>query len=483
MTGRLVRFTLFALLALAALGAGLHAIVAPPAPLALPAQGVVLDDVTLIRPGEGREAHRRVVVAGGAIERVEEAPAGAGGPFAGMYVLPGLNDLHVHFPPASPLGQSELFAFLLLYHGVTGVRDAGDVDGTATEPVQRGVVEGRFPGPRVVACGMYVDGEPRLWKNTLLARSPDEGRAVVEALASRGFACVKAYNELDAETLAAVRDAAHARGLPVIGHVPRRVPFEAARLDDVQHFTGVPPQRDPSLRFPFLLRAWDDLDDARLEQVIAESLRSGIAHTPTLVTLDRLIASEDEAAVAAEPDVQLLPRMYRDVVWSRREGTSVAGQMGVEGFAMVRRAFAASKRTLRAMAERGVALHTGTDTLIAFVVPGASLHRELRIWVDAGLTPEQALAASMRASAAALGVPGLGELRAGAPAELVIFREDPTRSLDALDSIAGVVRDGRLYPREALDAQLARYRAHFDGALYDALVTPLIRRMLARTRS
>jgi hypothetical protein len=64
----------------------------------------------------------------------------------------------------------------------------------------------------------------------------------------------------------------------------------------------------------------------------------------------------------------------------------------------------------------------------------------------------------------------------------VIFREDPTRSLDALDSIAGVVRDGRLYTREALDAQLARYRAHFDGALYDALVTPLIRRMLARTR-
>src|SRR5512145_3521287 len=124
---RLVRVTLFALLALAALGAGLYAIVAPPAPLALPPQGVTLDDVTVIRPGEGREAHRRVVVTGGAIERIEDAAPGSGGPFAGMYVLPGLNDLHVHFPPASPLGQSELFAFLLLYHGVTGVRDAGDV--------------------------------------------------------------------------------------------------------------------------------------------------------------------------------------------------------------------------------------------------------------------------------------------------------------------------------------------------------------------
>ena len=52
---RLVRFTLVALGTLAALGAGLYAIVRPPAPLALPAQGLVLEGVTLIRPGEARE--------------------------------------------------------------------------------------------------------------------------------------------------------------------------------------------------------------------------------------------------------------------------------------------------------------------------------------------------------------------------------------------------------------------------------------------
>jgi len=477
---RLVRFALILLLALGALAAGLYASVAPPAPLELPPQGAVLDDVTLIRPGEGREAHRRVVVSGGAIERIEAA--GEGGPFAGMYVLPGLNDLHAHFPPASPLGQTELFAFLFLYHGVTGVRDAGDVDGTATEPLVRGVAGGHFPGPRVAACGMFVDAGPPLWKNTLQARNPAEGRAAVETLAARGFACVKAYNGLDAETLAAIRDAAHARGLPVIGHVPRAIPYEVARLDDVQHFTGVPPAADPALRFPLSLRAWDGLDAARLETVIAESLRSNIANTPTLVVLDRMIASEDPERVTAEPDVLLLPRMYRDVVWSPREPTSVTSRLQPEDFAMLRRVLAAEKQTLRAMAERGVRLRTGTDTLVAFVVPGASLHRELRLWVDAGLSPEQALAASMRESATALGTPGLGELRAGAPAELVIFREDPTRSLDALDSLAGVVRDGRLHTREALDAQLARYRAHFDAPLYDALVTPVVRRMLARTR-
>jgi imidazolonepropionase-like amidohydrolase len=480
---RLVRMLVIVALAAAALGAGLYAIVRPPAPLALPEQGVVLDGVTLLRPGEGRAERQRLVVRGGSIEAIEAAAEGPGGPFAGMYVMPGLADLHVHFPPASLPGQGELFAFLLLYHGVTAVRDAGDVDGTATEPVRSGIAEGRFAGPRVFACGMFVDGEPPLWKNTLLARNPDEGRQAVATLAARGFDCVKAYNELDAPTLAAVREAAHERGLPVIGHVPRRVSLEDARLDDVQHLTGVPTPSDVALNFPERLRDFETLDAARFERVIEASLASGIAHTPTLVTIDRLIASEDLAALLPAPELRLLPRFYREVVWSPTGGTSVAGRLDAAGFAMLRRAFAVMQRTVRRMGERGVRLHTGTDTLIAFVVPGASLHRELRLWVDAGFTPEQALAASVRDSAADLGVPRLGELRPGAPAELVILREDPTRSLAALDQIAGVVRDGRLYTREMLDAQLARYRAHYDGALYDAVVTPVVRRVLAATRS
>jgi imidazolonepropionase-like amidohydrolase len=479
---RILLRALAVVIVLAAAAAGLlYLALQPPAPLPLPERGATLDDVTVIEPGLARREGQRVVVAGSAIESVGPRAA-AGGPFAGMYVLPGLTDLHVHFPPAALPGQTELFAFLLLYHGVTAVRDAGDVDGTASEPARRGIAEGRFPGPRVVACGPFVDGEPPIWKNTLLARDAEEGRRAVETLAERGYDCVKAYNELGADTLAAVREAAHARGLEVIGHVPRRVAYEAARLDDAQHLIGIAPHPDASLRFPFVLAAFERLDDARIDALAAESVRLGIANTPTLVTIDRLIHSEDPARVLGEPDAELLPRFYREVVWLGHGGTSVAGQTKPEDFAMVRRAFLRMKQVVRRMHERGARLHTGTDVLAPFVVPGAGLYRELRLWVDAGFTPEEALAASMRTSAEFLGVSGLGAVRAGAPAELLVFRDDPTRSLDALGSLVAVVRDGRLYPRAALDAQLARYREHFDGALYDAVVTPLVRRALASTR-
>ncbi len=53
--------------------------------------------------------------------------------------------------------------------------------------------------------------------------------------------------------------------------------------------------------------------------------------------------------------------------------------------------------------------------------------------------------------------------------------------LDALDTILGVVRDGRLYTREMLDDQLDRYRNHFENSLYEALLTPLVRSVVAST--
>ena len=477
-----VRIVLALALLLATGALAVYWIVWPRAPLPLPERGGVLDGVTLIEPGATRRSGMRLVVDGARISRVEPASGVANGPFAGMFVLPGLTDMHAHFPPPTLPGQTELFAFLHLFHGVTTLRDAGDTDGQSTEPARRGVAAGRFAGPRILACGPFVDGDPPLWRNSIVVRTAEEGRAAVRRVADAGFNCVKAYNELDATTLEAIRDEAHARGLPVIGHVPRRVPFEVARLDDAQHLIGVPPPlADSSIRFPQILRAWLALDPARTEQMVEASLRHHIAHTPTLVTIDRLATQADRAAILHEPDALLLPRFYRDVVWSPDIGFSAARGLGPADFTMVREALEVELRTVKRLFDAGVELHTGTDTLIAFVVPGAALHRELRLFVRAGLTPEQALMLSTRVSPRFLGIEGLGELRPGAPADLVVFRQDPTQDLKALDSIAAVVRDGRLFTRERLDAQLARYRRHYDSAFYDALIVPLVRRVLAAT--
>jgi imidazolonepropionase-like amidohydrolase len=114
-----------------------------------------------------------------------------------------------------------------------------------------------------------------------------------------------------------------------------------------------------------------------------------------------------------------------------------------------------------------VRIHAGTDVGNPFLVPGASLQEELHHLVDAGLSPEEAWVTATRGPGEFLGDPGLGRVEPGAPADLLWFREDPTRDLDALATLEAVVADGRLYRREELDAALERARRRYRGWLYD----------------
>jgi imidazolonepropionase-like amidohydrolase len=472
------RLLLYPLLLLAAAAAALLFALAPPRPLRVPERGAVLADVTLVQPGEWRQPARRVAVEGGAIREI--GPASGRDEYSGLYALPGLIDMHVHFPPGMPLGQTEHFALLYLRHGVTSVRDAGDPDGTSTAPARDGVRAGRFPGPRVFACGPFLDGPAPIWPNSVAVRDADEARAAVERVAAEGFDCVKAYEGLTPGTLAAVRETAHARGLAVIGHVPRAVAFEDARLDDVQHLTGVRDAVGDTRPFPRTLDGWRTLDEARARFVVETSRAQGIAHTPTLVTLEGLAAVGDWAAARERPDAKLLPGFYRNVIWSPREGVPLLRGLGAEEFALLREAVGHGQRFVARLHAAGVRIHAGTDTLNPFLVPGAALHREIALLAEAGLGPEGALAAASAWPGEALRTPRLGRLEPGAPADLALFREDPTRDLAALATLEAVVADGRLYTRADLDAQLARSGSHFDGRLFDAVSQALVRRVMAQ---
>jgi hypothetical protein len=451
--------------------------VTPPSPLALPEQGVALADVTLVQPGEGRQPHRSLAVEGGAIAQI--GPATGDDEFAGFFALPGLIDMHVHFPPAGLPGQSELFSFLFLYHGVTTVRDAADADGTATAPARDGVREGRFPGPRIFACGPLVDGDEPKWANSLRLTDPAQAEPTVAKLAADGFDCVKVYNSLEANVLAAIREAAQRHGLPVIGHVPRRVPFEEARLDDAQHLIGALEPTDPPLPFPKNLVGWRSFTPERARFVTGISLAYDVAHTPTLVTFDRLGAMRDYERLRQSDEAKLLPRVYRDVVWSPSEGLPMLRTRTQDDY----QAFADGVRGGQALVARmhaaGVRIHAGTDTQIPFLVPGAALYRELQLLSEAGLGPDAAVAAASTVPGRSLAVPGLGRIERGAPADILLFREDPTLDLAHLETLEAVIADGRLYRRAELEEQLERYRRHHDSPIFDAVSVALARRVMA----
>ena len=175
-----------------------------------------------------------------------------------------------------------------------------------------------------------------------------------------------------------------------------------------------------------------------------------------------------------------MPRMFRDVVWHPQEGLAIWRNLTPQQLAHLKASEPKKAELLRRLHAAGADLRLGTDTQQPFVVPGAGLHQEMRLFVAAGIPLEDVWAMATWKAGRALNKPTLGRVVLDAPADLLVFREDPTRDLAALDSLQAVVSQGRLYTRKDLDACLAAYQRHFDGVLFDRLSVGITRRLLAR---
>jgi len=453
-----------------------------PAPLPAPARGFTLGRVFLVEPGQAMRGPVRVTVRKGVIDAIELADDTSRTEFAGAYVLPGLTDLHAHFPTLGLPGDAEFTSLLMLRHGVTRVRLVGGVDPGELDEYRNRIAIGDAPGPLYFGCGPFIDGANPVLPGAHVVTNAAEARRAVFEIADQGVDCIKAYEMLNRESAIALREAAHERGLPVIGHTPRFVPFEDARFDDHQHLRGLhPPFEDERLEYPHFLRAWLRHDAQRMAEVIRLSLEHGIAHTPTLSAVDATLQAEDWTAWRrGEVMQQWLPHA-RDGFWSADVGFNPVRFMNPEGFDLIRQASRRQRETTKALYDAGVPIHTGTDSNAPNLVPGASLHRELRLLVEAGLTIEQALEASTATSARFLDIPEAGRLRVGAPADLLIFKQNPATNLDGLDTLIAVAPGGRLYRMDELSNRLGRYREHYDGFAFKHGLMPILRAALEMT--
>jgi imidazolonepropionase-like amidohydrolase len=466
MRGRPVASVLaLGVLSTALLAAGVAALRSPLRP---PERATLLLGPVQVR-GEGAPGDAVYLrVERGAITALSHAPpAGADARFAGATVTPGLIDAHIHLPPWFLPGQTDLFLTLLLLHGVTTIRETGSF-GSRPFALGRAIERGARAGPRIVACGEVLDGDPPTWPLARRVRDVGEARAAVEAQVSRGARCIKVYGEIAPEVLDAIRAAAQARGVLVLGHLPHASGWNEARLDEIEHVC------DP--------RCWE-MTPRDVATLTATAPRAGVTHVPTLAVFEGQLRSYAYDEALRSPVARLMPRVWREVVWNPRYRpggghTSPAERQAREpGHRQMAQAVCAA---VREMHDAGVPILAGTDPPNPFVVPGASLHEELRLLTRCGLSVSDAWRAATRDAAAALGLVGLGRIELGAPADLLVFRRDPTEDLTALDTLEAVIADGRLYLRGDLEAAHARQREALDRAWIDVPTVAIARAVAER---
>lgn len=374
----------------------------------------------------------------------------------GLFLMPGLVDMHVHlewFP-----SQDVLPLFLL--YGVTTVRQ---MDGRPVHLEWRDAIQrGELLGPFIEVGGQILEGPEPRWDDTRVVTSEAEARTAVQEQAQLGYDFLKVYHTLTPELYHAILDEAMALGLPVVGHIPTELGLsellEGSQMS-IEHLTGLVPYMRAQGTGPdsTLLHLGDryfafEMDSVRKRDLIERTKHAQVAITPTISIRTKFL----EALASEDPEVPHADMLTEDILgfWYGTHGW-LSGDLDSEARSKLRRGVGRQMTFVRELHEAGVPLLLGTDTPQPFLVPGISLHSEIQVFVDAGIPVEDVLRLATQGPAAFLShLVGSGQIAEGEAANFILVEGNPLQDLPGITRVRGVMLRDQWIPRDSILAQI-----------------------------
>ena len=335
----------------------------------------------------------RIVAVGRDVEVPEGTPRVDG---KGLYLMPGLADMHVH-------NWYEEEHVLFLANGVTTIRNLW---GNGTHLRWRREIEaGERLGPALHTAGDILDGEEPIWEGSVVVTTGDKAREVVASHKARGYDALKVYNKLPRSAYIPLVEAAQEAGLRVEGHVPYEIGIEGVLVmgqDSIEHLDGYPLK-----------------DEARLVELAA---KTHAWNCVTLVVYRKLVPFEEADKLRARPEMRYVPPRLL-ATWDPRKDFRLKN-FTAETFDWLRRSDLLRLKATKILHEATGRILLGTDCGNPFVVAGWSAHEELKLLVAAGLTPYEALVCATRNPAAYVGSDS-GVVAEGKRADLLLLEANP----------------------------------------------------------
>jgi imidazolonepropionase-like amidohydrolase len=446
---------------------------------------LAITHVTIINPGNSHtRSNMTILIRGGEIvlvgkSEVVNVPSSArviDG--TSEFVIPGLWDVHTHFRDADRDLKMDLA------NGVLGIRNMG---GAVEQvfPIRDAIAAGRQLGPKIVASGSIVDG-PNSWSNpkfTVSVSTAEEARSAVIALKKEGADFIKVYDGLSPSAYYAIADETKKLGFPFAGHRPSAITVKEASnagQRSIEHgvvLSGGSTTEDEYIKqavdqstFEEALRTknfslipakiardgtamLDHFSQGRADQTYRLLAKNKTFLAPTLVTEHALTFIDD---LNANPDPRMVYVTAEELQWWKPENGMLTKYRTPEYIAFRKREYAKMLEEIPHAEALGVRFLAGTDITIPYTYPGFSLHDELRLFVEAGLTPMQALETATTNPAELLGLTDRwGKVAPGFTANLVLLRADPLVDISNTRKIDSVVVSGKLLDRSELDRMLA----------------------------
>ncbi|WP_231730916.1 amidohydrolase family protein [Lacimicrobium alkaliphilum] len=389
----------------------------------------------------------------------------------GLYVTPGFWDMHVHFGGGETLIEdNKALLGLYLAHGVTAVRDAAADLSDAVLTWRSQVAAGKLIGPTIFTSGPKLEGKDSIWPGDLEVETVAEMHAAIDKLDAMQVDYVKITDSAMTSELylLAVKEVKK-RGYNISGHIPFELSVtdvSDAGLDAIEHMS-------------YLLKA-----AAKNEEEISERVASGeLSYRSALPVITRHVDKQTALSkykVLAKNDTAVVPTMigsqviaYLDeedhlqdqflqylgqgLIDTYEWRVERAGKDDAEAIRARKQQFQVSASLLPWLQQSGVRIIAGTDAgfLNSYIYPGLSLHQELQIYVESGLSPLQAIQSAILSGPAFLNRQAdYGSLDVGKVADIVLLKQNPLEDIRHTRRISGVVAQGHYFNQNDLQELL-----------------------------
>lgn len=357
----------------------------------------------------------------------------------GKTLMPGLWDMHTH--------MSLQDGFLNIAAGVTSVRDMANKHETVMQVTEL-FDSGEAIGPNVYRAGFIDKKSPYSAPTGKLAETLQDALGFVDWYAERGYQQIKIYSSIDPKWVKAIAERVHHHKMKLSGHIPSFMTTEQAVLDgfdEIQHinmlFLNFLADEKSDTRTPLRFTLVGDkagelnLDSKEANDFIALLKKRDVIIDSTATIFEGMFLNK-----AGEIDPSYLAianNMPADV----RRGF-LAGDLDIDE--KNEKAYAKSSeavlRLIKKLFDAGIRLVPGTDAIAGF-----TLHRELELYVKAGIPNAEVLKIATVNAAKIAGQTNVGTIEVGQTADIILLDGNPLETISDIRKVSLVMKGERLY--------------------------------------